>query len=178
MFFVESVFLGAFLGLIFDFFKILRLSIKHKNFFVLVEDILFFAISALLTYCFMINVSFGQIRFFIILGELIGFVFYKICFSNILVKFFVFIISIVKRTLCFVFKSVFLKIVLLPIYNIFYNIVFKKVFLRVIKILFWPIVDCLSGCLKKSKVLKILKILLKNRLKIVYNFFKSKKFSV
>ncbi len=158
IFFVKSIFLGVFVGLFFDFFKILRLIKKHTNVLVLVEDILFFFVTAVLTYCFMVDVSFGQIRFFIILGQIIGFILYKICFSNVVVKFFVFVVLIIKNILGFIYKFF-----IFPVYDF----VFKVIVSKFLKILLGPIVDCLI------KYFKVIKILLKNKFDIVYSFFKT-----
>lgn len=152
-YFAESILIGFLLCFIFDIFKILRLSIKHYYALIFLEDIMFFIISAVITYSFMVNVSFGQIRVFIITGELIGFILYRFLISKLVISTFLFIINISKAIVKFIFKKFFA-----PIGKIMYKL-FSFIFKSIFNIL--------------VKQNKILKKLLKNIIDLVYNFYKA-----
>lgn len=156
IYFCQSIFLGVISSFIFDFFKILRLSIKHNNIFIFIEDIIFFIILSLLTYNFMINISFGQIRIFILIGELIGFILYKFSISDFIVKSITYIISIISA----LFKLIF-NFLLFPTY---------KFTIKFIKLLSKPFLTFFT------KYFKIIEKPLKNKISIVYNLFKLKFF--
>ena len=51
--FFYAVTLGIILSVLFDFFKTIRISYKHNNIFVFIEDIVFFLISTFLTFMFL-----------------------------------------------------------------------------------------------------------------------------
>ena len=153
IYFLKSVLLGAVLGLIFDAFKILRLFIKHNVVAIFVEDVAFCIISAVITYGFMVDISCGQIRIFILAGELIGLVLYKLTLSKLLVTLIVNILNLLKRILNFVFRIAFL-----PIY---------KLMLIIFKFIFKPIVNYLK------KIFGKFKIVLKNKCELMYNIIKN-----
>ena len=86
-----------FIGILFDFFRILRKSIKTVNFITNIEDILFWILTGLsIIYC-MYNFSGGALRFFMLLGLILGILLYMLTLSDFLVKIVVKIISIIKK---------------------------------------------------------------------------------
>lgn len=88
---------GIFIGILFDFFRILRKSFKTVNFITNIEDILFWILTGLsIIYC-MYNFSGGVLRFFMLLGLILGILLYMLTLSDFLVKIVVKIISIIKK---------------------------------------------------------------------------------
>ena len=88
---------GIFIGILFDFFRILRKSFKTVNFITNIEDILFWILTGLsIIYC-MYNFSGGALRFFMLLGLILGILLYILTLSDFLVKIVVKIISIIKK---------------------------------------------------------------------------------
>ena len=88
---------GIFIGILFDFFRILRKSFKTVNFITNIEDILFWILTGLsIIYC-MYNFSGGALRFFMLLGLILGILLYMLTLSDFLVKIVVKIISIIKK---------------------------------------------------------------------------------
>ena len=71
--FFRSLWLGALLGMMYDLFRIFRIAVPTPNFAAVAEDILFFLLSAFLSFGFILSVNYGQVRFFILLGEGLGF---------------------------------------------------------------------------------------------------------
>lgn len=116
--FVASIALGAALGVCYDVFRILRIAVKHPTVAVLAEDILFFAICAAATFCFLLAAGDGQLRAFILIGELIGGILYY-CTIGVLV------IGVSKRIIAaikWVFYTIW-RIIIRPIIQFFRKIV-------------------------------------------------------
>lgn len=115
--------IGAIIGLLFDFFRILRKSFRTIDFITYVEDILFWIITGILliySICVFCN---GEIRLFIILGISIGIILYMLILSHTIIKISVNIIKFIKKILTKI-----LNILIFPfkiIYKVLRNI-FKK----------------------------------------------------
>ncbi|MBQ8600124.1 MAG: spore cortex biosynthesis protein YabQ [Clostridia bacterium] len=74
--FLWTVVLGAALGVLYDWFRIGRILKKKWAFTVFLEDLLFSLLAAVATaYCFTFT-NHGQVRLFLLAGELLGFVIY------------------------------------------------------------------------------------------------------
>jgi hypothetical protein len=75
LFFV-SIVIGAALGVLFDATRLLRIIIRKTGgaFFCTLTDTLFMLFSAFCIFVFSAEAARGQVRFFVILGALIGFV--------------------------------------------------------------------------------------------------------
>ena len=120
---------GIFIGLLFDFFRILRKTFKTANLVTYVEDIVFWIITGIsIIYC-MYNFSDGNIRLFMFLGLIFGIILYMLTLSKIIIKTFVISINTLKK----IFNKIIIiplkflytfmrKIILKPIYNIFIKI--------------------------------------------------------
>ena len=73
----EEVFLlffiiGIIIGLVFDFFKVLRKSFKTKDIVTFIEDLLFLLISGTLIVLGIIKLNSGEVRFYLFLGMFFG----------------------------------------------------------------------------------------------------------
>ena len=123
---------GIFIGILFDFFRILRKSFKTIYLITNVEDIIFWILTGLsIIYC-MYNFSDGSLRLFMFLGLGIGLTIYILTLSNFIIKTVVKVISIIKKfiitiisIITFPFKAIFKlirKILFRPIYVIFIKI--------------------------------------------------------
>lgn len=82
--FFYALILGVVLSVFFDFFRIIRISYKHNNIFVFIEDIVFFLISTFLTFMFLMSRCNGEFRTYVISAILIGFFIYRISLSKII----------------------------------------------------------------------------------------------
>lgn len=71
--FLLSIPAGAVLCLFYDIFRIIRLSRNTSAVGVFFQDIIYFSISAFFTFCFLIVRCSGEIRGYVLLGELLGF---------------------------------------------------------------------------------------------------------
>lgn len=143
---------GIFIGILFDFFRILRKSFKTINLITNVEDIIFWILTGLsIIYC-MYNFSDGSLRLFMFLGLGIGLTIYILTLSNFIIKTVVKVISIIKK-----FIITIISIIIFP---------FKAIFKLIRKILFRPIYVFF---------IKIQNNMTKKLKNIYYNINKSKK---
>ena len=108
---------GVVIGILFDLFRILRITIKTPNIITYIEDVLFWILTGVLV---LYNIWFfnnGEIRLFMFLGIILGVLIYMCTLSNILIKIFSnilkFIINILKvpvKTIIVFFRKIFTKI--------------------------------------------------------------------
>lgn len=96
---------GIIIGLLFDFFRILRKSFKTPDFLTYIEDFLFWIITGIiiLTITFIFNN--GEIRGFSIIGISLGILLYILMLSKHIIKAFVFVILFIKKIIVFPIKK-------------------------------------------------------------------------
>ena len=120
---------GIFIGLLFDFFRILRKSFKTTNFITYIEDILFWVITGISIIFSMYNFSNGELRLFMFIGLTMGITIYMLTISKIIIKIMVRIIRTITNIIQKFAKVIFSilkflyryidKFVLRPSYKIF-----------------------------------------------------------
>lgn len=88
---------GLIIGLLFDIFRILRLSFKTKDFVTYIEDIVFWILTGFIVLYSVFVFNNGEIRFFIFLGIALGVLLYMTIFSSSIIKSSVFVIDIFKK---------------------------------------------------------------------------------
>ncbi len=115
---------GVIIGILFDFFRILRKSFKTPDFVTYIEDVIFWILTGLLTLYSIFVFNNGEIRFFMFLGIFIGVALYMLLCSTYIIKFSVFIINKTKKIILKIFN-----IIAYPI-KLIYKIL-KKVFINV-----------------------------------------------
>lgn len=119
--FLLSIALGAALCLIYDIVRFLMSSFKYGGVAVFFSDVLFFVVAGIVTFVFFVLFSKGTVRFYVFLGEGIGFLFFRILFSKI-----------VRGTLKFINQTICKLIELLTrpifrLYKILVNLLRKSV---------------------------------------------------
>lgn len=91
---------GVAIGILFDFFRILRRSIKTSNLVTYIQDILFWILTGIIVLYSIWYFNNGELRIFVFLGLIIGILIYMTTLSSIIVKIFtkilVFGINIIK----------------------------------------------------------------------------------
>lgn len=120
--FFQMSLIGITIAIVFDFMRGFRKAFKHKNFFVHVEDTLFWIVTCLGVLYFVLNYADGEIRFFYLLGIFLGALLYFVTVSKFLIKFFVFIFSLIVGFINFLLKVI--KIILRPFDMIFRRLLF------------------------------------------------------
>lgn len=102
--FFHSLLLGAVLGCFYDLFRITRIAFIIPAPVVLVEDLLFFLFSSIILFGFMLENSYGQIRYFILLGVVLGWTLYYFTLGSLVMKCSARIIHTVKAVLAFLWR--------------------------------------------------------------------------
>ena len=110
---------GVIIGVLFDFFRILRRTIKTSNIITYIEDVLFWILTGLLILYNIWYFNNGEIRIYMFLGIIMGVLIYMSTLSNLLIKIF----SKIFQTI--------IKVIELPIKTIF--AFFRKIFTKIIK---------------------------------------------
>ena len=85
--FLRSLGIGVLFGGLYDLFRLLRALGRNTIVEVIFQDLLFASICAIGTFLFLLNDNFGQIRFYLLAGEGIGFLsFCMLPFSRFLLR--------------------------------------------------------------------------------------------
>lgn len=78
--------LGIILGFAYDIFRILRMIMNSKNISIFIQDILYFVLSGVITFWFVLYFNSGDSRFYILAGEAIGWILYHLTIGNLIYK--------------------------------------------------------------------------------------------
>ena len=97
---------GVEIGILFDFFRILRRTIKTGNIVTYIQDILFWILTGVLVLYNIWYFNNGEIRIYMFLGIIIGTLIYMSTLSNIFVKLFSKILSTIIKALEIPFKTI------------------------------------------------------------------------
>lgn len=84
--FFWSIFVGALIALIFDFFRISRRKGNIKNFVVYIQDVLYWIIVAVIIIISAFVTNDGELRGYMFIGYAIGAIFYLMLFSKLFIK--------------------------------------------------------------------------------------------
>ncbi len=126
--FLCMVLVGGVSALIYDLFRILRKSFKHKNIFIYIEDFIYWLIIFGIMFFVLLRINHLELRLFEFIGFVLGMILYFVSISKIFVFVMVKVLNFVK--LCIKF---FIKILFFPIHIVLKLIMspinfFKKVF--------------------------------------------------
>lgn len=91
--FLVFVIVGMIIGILFDFFRILRKSMKTKDFVTYIEDILFCIITGIIIIYSIFYFNSGEFRIYMFIGLLIGCSIYLLTISQYVVKINVYILT-------------------------------------------------------------------------------------
>lgn len=100
--FLQTVALGAIIAFIFDITRAIRKVVIHKNFVVQIEDAIFWLVSFLVSLYFVLNYAGGQIRFFYMLGIMLGIVIYLHTVSRYILGLLTFLLALFIK-ICLLF---------------------------------------------------------------------------
>ena len=95
---------GIIIGVLFDFFRILRKTIKTKDAITYIQDILFWILTGFIVLYSTFTFNNGEIRIFMFIAILIGVVFYMTLISSYVIKVNVTIINFIKNILQKIFN--------------------------------------------------------------------------
>lgn len=123
---------GIIIGVLFDFFRILRKSFVTGNIITAIEDIIFWLLSGILILYSIFTYNNGIIRGYMFLGVLCGALLYMLTISKLFIKINVIIISFIKKAISIILRPI--KWILDILKNIFLKPV-SAIFIRINKIL-------------------------------------------
>ncbi len=84
--FLYSIALGVIFAIIYDIFRSIRVVKVHSAIMVFLEDIFYFSIISTATFIFLLAVTYGEIRAFVIIGIGIGFLLFFLTLSRYFLK--------------------------------------------------------------------------------------------
>lgn len=149
--FVISVVAGAFLGAYYDIFRIFRTVFQSESRAVFFQDLFYMLSAAFVTFLLALGVNYGEVRFYILAGEVIGWCLYYLTVGMVTIHVFRFI------------SKILLTIVINPIR-------------RIISIICQLIASVVKVIVTNTKIVAVnWKKRLKQHNDIVYNHFISKR---
>ena len=92
-----SILLGIILCIFYDIFRVKRKIIFSSAIVIFFEDIFYFSVSAVVVFCFLLALTNGVIRAYIILGLVLGFIFCRYTFSKVSIFVFTAIIKLLLK---------------------------------------------------------------------------------
>ncbi len=133
LFMVFSI-VGIIIGLLFDIFRIIRKTTKTNDVITYVEDILFWILTGIIIIYAMYKFCDGELRFFMIMGIVLGTCLYIVTMSQYVIKISVWFINVIKKILiypiiaiCKFTKKMFIR----PMFIICVNL--RKIFKVIVK---------------------------------------------
>lgn len=116
---------GVLIGILFDFFRILRKTFKTRDFVTYIEDIIFWIITGISILYSMCVFCDGELRFFMILGIAMGITIYITTISKYVIKISVYIINAIKGLIKKIVQIIIYPIIL--IYKATRKIIFRPI---------------------------------------------------
>lgn len=111
--FLTAVQIGVLMGVLFDLIRIFRKLIKHPNFLVQIEDMLYWVICGFIGFYMLYICNYAEIRPYIFIGIVLGGVFYFTTFSIIFMKIATIVIFYIKA-----FIRRLIELILIPLKGI------------------------------------------------------------
>ena len=143
---------GLLIGLLFDFFRILRKAMKTADFITYIEDALFWILTGFIILYSIFTYNNGEIRLFMFLAIILGLLIYLAFISKIILSISLGIINVVKKILDIIFH-----IIKIP-FGFFLKMI-KKLFLNPISFIIINIRNYFTKYFKNfSNTLKKVKI--------------------
>lgn len=102
--FLLSLGLGFIMGIFYDLFRIIRICISKSKIAVIISDVLYCIFLCFATFLFCLTVNEGQIRFYLLLGEAIGFCVYYFSLGAIIFSFSSFLVDFIRKWLKRIFS--------------------------------------------------------------------------
>ncbi len=84
--FLYSCVLGIIYSVVYDLFRTIRIIKPHSNFMVFFEDIIYFLLISITTFIFLLSITNGEIRSYILFGIALGFILFNKLVSRYFIK--------------------------------------------------------------------------------------------
>ena len=114
---------GILIGLLFDFFRIMRRTFKTNNVITYIEDFIFWILTGLILLYSVFTFNNGEIRIYMFLGVLLGITLYMLSISSYVIKINVKIINFIKMIIAKIIEIILypIKLLLKILKSIFYK---------------------------------------------------------
>ncbi len=90
-YFLWSLALGVLLGVLYDVVRAARMALRAGRAHVAVSDVVFFVVCGVITSLFALPFNKGDVRAFILFGEAVGFLAYRLTLGNVMGKVYAFL---------------------------------------------------------------------------------------
>jgi len=97
---------GAVVGVAFDCFRIIRRISHASDISTFLQDILFWILSSIIVFLFMLRFNAGEVRWYMYLGTFLGAFMYFLTISNYVIASIVWLIELIKKLLLLLFKII------------------------------------------------------------------------
>lgn len=120
---------GIIIGLLFDFFRILRKTIKTSDIITYIQDALFWILTGIIILYTTFTFNDGEIRIYMFIAILLGVICYITLISSYIIKINVKIVNIIKNIIIKIFSTIIVpfKCSFRWIKNLFDKILAKKI---------------------------------------------------
>jgi spore cortex biosynthesis protein YabQ len=120
--FLASIGLGFALGILYDVLRTIRLTIWRSKASIIIFDILYFIIVGFVSFLFILAMNKGEVRLYIPLGEVIGWLFYYLSFGLVAIRITDVLVKFIRWLFSLIFK--------IPFYSFFILYHFNKLFVN------------------------------------------------
>lgn len=123
-YFLWSLVLGVALGMLYDVIRAARMVLRAGKIHVLISDIVFFTVCGVITSLFSLPFNKGDVRAFILFGEAVGFLTYRITLGSVMGKVYAFLARKIRsfvqkiRKILQIFFNYLLKSIAFVLYNV------------------------------------------------------------
>jgi spore cortex biosynthesis protein YabQ len=123
-YFLWSLVLGVALGMLYDVIRAARMVLRAGKIHVLISDIVFFTVCGVITSLFSLPFNKGDVRAFILFGEAVGLLTYRITMGSIMGKVYAFLARKIRsfvqkiRKILQIFFNYLLKSIAFVLYNV------------------------------------------------------------
>jgi len=104
--FVVTVLIGLMMGICYDFYRVTKGIIRPGKFFVYLGDLLFWVVSTLIVFFMLLIGNWGEFRFYVLVGALVGALLYFKLLSHFVIDVLVNIFSLIRKTISVVLRAV------------------------------------------------------------------------
>lgn len=138
VYFLYSILFGIILSAVYDVVRVIRFMGFTKLWQIILSDVVYFFVCAVLTFLFSLPFNNGSVRYFVLFGEAVGFILYRFTLGEVMAKVYCFLIRIIRKIfkksleILIFFSNKLLKANRFVVYNVgviihkVQNIVFKR----------------------------------------------------
>jgi len=117
--FAYAVIMGIALCLLYDLLRCFRLLKSCGNLRIFIQDMIYFSVSAGIVFCFLLIRCHGELRYYVLLGTLIGWLFFRFTVSR-------WVLAITTKVIRFIGRII---VALFSPLNRFFAVIFQKIHL-------------------------------------------------